>query len=87
MSDGTGYHAWYNAHPFDTVRLPRPKPFAARILLREDDIGTWREDERKRDERKEGGAVRLKCGTWREEGGGALYFTAVVGEAAAGHWP
>jgi hypothetical protein len=37
MSGGTGYRAWYSAHASSTVRLPRPKPFAAAIL-REDEL-------------------------------------------------
>ena len=37
MSGGTGYRARYSAHASATVRLPRPKPFAAAIL-REDEL-------------------------------------------------
>ena len=36
MSGGTGYRAWYSAHASATVRLPRPKPFAAAILREEE---------------------------------------------------
>ncbi|XP_051220237.2 uncharacterized protein, partial [Lolium perenne] len=39
MSGGMGYRAWYNTHAYDTVRLPCLKPSAARMILREDDIG------------------------------------------------
>jgi hypothetical protein len=39
MSDGTRYRARYIAHVSANMRLPRPKPFAARMFMREDDIG------------------------------------------------
>jgi hypothetical protein len=38
MSGGTEYRAWYNAHVSIMMRLPQPKPFAARTFLRDDDI-------------------------------------------------
>jgi hypothetical protein len=49
MSDWIGYRAWYNAHASVTMRLPRLKPLAERMFLREDDIVE------EGGERKEGG--------------------------------
>jgi hypothetical protein len=80
---GIGCPTRYSAHASATVRLSRPKPFAA-ALLREDDIAARLE--------RLGGAVR----DWvRRDWSGGLewgrkgrrsYCTA-AGEAAAGHWP
>jgi hypothetical protein len=44
MSGGTGYPARYSAHASFTVRLSRPKPFAAAILREDDNIGWSREE-------------------------------------------
>jgi hypothetical protein len=48
----TGYPARYTAHASSTVRLPRPKPFAA-VLLRDDGIGAAREEDIRSSERLE----------------------------------
>jgi hypothetical protein len=56
MSGGTGYRAWYNAHASATVRLLRPKPFAAEIL-REDEVDIFGAA-RRRSRRGEAAATR-----------------------------
>jgi hypothetical protein len=58
MSGGTGYRAWYSAHACATVRLPRPKPFAAAIL-REDEVDIFWSGEEKIWEGEAAATIRI----------------------------
>jgi hypothetical protein len=77
---------WYIAHASTTVRLPRPKPFTASVLMRKDEIR-----EKKEGGMKEGRKQRLSRGApreWNVEGTrrkeGAALYTSAGGEAAVG---
>jgi hypothetical protein len=87
MSNGKGYRARYSAHASATVRLPRPKPYAATFLW-EDDIasakGGGAARGRGRGEigmEKEGGALLL-YNNGRRSGSGEL---AAINTGADGH--
>jgi hypothetical protein len=60
---------WDNTHTSTTVRLPRPKPFAASTFLRDDDIVEKKEGGMKKGGDVKSGATILECGrdenSWR----------------------